>query len=201
MNLKLRYRSKGKKKIIRFLVFYSFLAFFLIMYSTFARYTTIVDGTPKTQVATWNVKINNIDITQENTFSNLIELIPKEDVQTTYENKLAPGKTGYFDITINPESTEVSTQYIINFDTTNLPNGIQLTNYEIIEDGIFKNFEGTTNIEGEINLNNTDQSLSENDKKTIRVFWEWEEAATTIPSENTAYFINSTITVRQKIEN
>lgn len=201
MNLKLRYKSRGKRKIIRFLVYYSFLAFLLIMYSTFAQYTTVVEGTPKTQVANWNVKINDIDITKENTFTNLIELIPAGDTQTTYEKKLAPGQTGYFDIIINPEGTDVATQYAINFDTSNLPAGIILTNYEIIEDNISANFTNGTSIEGEINLNSTNQSLSENDKRTVRIYWQWEESSTTIPTKDTNYYINSTITVRQKVEN
>lgn len=201
MNLKLRYKSRGKRKIIRFLVYYSFLAFLLIMYSTFAQYTTVVEGTPKTQVANWNVKINDIDITKENTFTNLIELIPAGDTQTTYEKKLAPGQTGYFDIIINPEGTDVATQYAINFDTSNLPAGIILTNYEIIEDNISANFTNGTSIEGEINLNSTNQSLSENDKRTVRIYWQWKESSTTIPTKDTNYYINSTITVRQKVEN
>lgn len=201
MNLKLRYKSRGKRKIIRFLVYYSFLAFLLIMYSTFAQYTTVVEGTPKTQVANWNVKINDIDITKENTFTNLIELIPAGDTQTTYKKKLAPGQTGYFEIIINPEGTDVATQYNIDFDTSNLPKGIILTNYEIIEDNISSNFINGTSIEGEINLNNTNQSLSESDKKTVRIYWKWEETSTTIPTKDIKYYINSTITVKQKIEN
>ena len=201
MNLRLRYRSRGKKRIIRFLVFYSFLVVLLILHSTFAKYTTVVDGTPKTQVADWHVKINEIDITQENTFSNLIELIPEGNVQTTYKKKLAPGQTGYFEIIINPEGTDVATQYNIDFDTSNLPKGIILTNYEIIEDNISSNFINGTSIEGEINLNNTNQSLSESDKKTVRIYWKWEETSTTIPTKDIKYYINSTITVKQKIEN
>ena len=82
-----------------------------------------------------------------------------------------------------------------------MPAGIILTNYEIIEDNISANFTNGTSIEGEINLNSTNQSLSENDKRTVRIYWQWEESSTTIPTKDTNYYINSTITVRQKVEN
>lgn len=198
MNLKERYKTRGKRRIIKFFAFYLFFAFLLIVYSSYSRYTIIEEGTPKAYIASWKVEINNQDITDKQTLTNVIELVPDSTIQTTTDNKLAPGKSGHFDLIINPEGTEVAVEYNINFDTTNLPTGIELTRYEIVEDNISENLINS-NIVGQINLTNREQALSENDKKTIRVYWEWKEDTVDIPTEGTNYNISVTINLQQKI--
>lgn len=198
MNLKERYKTRGKRRIIKFFAFYLFFAFLLIVYSSYSRYTIIEEGTPKAYIASWKVEINNQDITDKQTLTNVIELVPDSTIQTTTDNKLAPGKSGHFDLIINPEGTEVAVEYNINFDTTNLPTGIELTRYEIVEDNTSENLINS-NIVGQINLTNREQALSENDKKTIRVYWEWKEDTVDIPTEGTNYNISVTINLQQKI--
>lgn len=198
MKLKERYKTKGKRRFIRFIIFYLFFAILLIMTSTFSRYATIQEGQPKAYIANWAVKINNEDITNKTTLSNVITLVPDSMKETTTDNKIAPGKYGHFDLIINPTGTEVAVEYTISLDVTNLPQGIVLTNYEIIEDSIFQSFTDT-NIVGEINLSNKEQALSENDKKTIRVYWEWKEDSTYIPTEDDSYDISVMINIRQKL--
>ena len=195
MNLKQRYKSKSKRRIFRFLGFYSILAFFLLFYNTFARYTTVVQNESKVAIANWHISINNNNILNSGTLTNTIELIPT--TQTTTDNKLAPGQSGYFDISINPEGTDVGIQYIINFDTTNIPTGILLDTYEILENGITGRIENSK-IEGEINLQQM-QQLTSSEKKTIRVYWKWSETSTEIPTGEEKYKIQATITVKQKI--
>ena len=198
MKLKERYKTKGKRRFIRFIIFYLFFAILLIMTSTFSRYATIQEGQPKAYIANWAVKINNEDITNKTTLSNVITLVPDSMKETTTDNKIAPGKYGHFDLIINPTGTEVAVEYTISLDVTNLPQGIVLTNYEIIEDSIFQSFTDT-NIVGEINLSNKEQALSENDKKTIRVYWEWKEDSTYISTEDDSYDISVMINIRQKL--
>ena len=158
MKLKERYKTKGTRKVIRFIIFYLFFTILLIITSTFSRYTTIQEGQPKAYIANWNVKINNEDITNKTTLSNVITLVPDSMKETTTDNKIAPGKYGHFDLIINPTGTEVAVEYTISLDVTNLPQGIVLTNYEIIEDSIFQSFTDT-NIVGEINLSNIEHAL------------------------------------------
>lgn len=198
MNLKERYKTRGKRRIIKFFAFYLFFAFLLIVYSSYSRYTIIEEGTPKAYIASWKVEINNQDITDKQTLTNVIELVPDSTIQTTTDNKLAPGKSGHFDLIINPAETEVAVEYNINFDTTNLPTGIELTRYKIVEDNISENLINS-NIVGQINLTNREQALSENDQKTIRVYWEWKEDTVDIPIEGTNYNISVTINLQQKI--
>lgn len=195
MTLKNRYKSKKNIRFVRFLGFYVILAFFLLFYNTFARYTTVVQNESTVEIADWQISINNKDILNGETLVNSLQLIP--DTQITTDNKIAPGQKGYFDIIINPEGTDVAIQYMLNFNTTNIPSGILLTKYEILETGISARIENNT-IEGEINLPEENQ-LTQEEKKTIRVSWEWNEVSTYIPTGEENYRIQATVTVKQKI--
>ena len=48
-------------------------------------------------------------------------------------------------------------------------------------------------------MTETEQALDENNKKTIRVYWEWQKDTTEIPTEEDIYDISVTINVRQKL--
>lgn len=198
MSLKARYKSNSKKRVLRFIMFYSFLALFLIIHSAFAKYTIISEGTPKIEIANWKIKVNNNNLQTEQIITNVIELIPDATTQTTTNNKLAPGKKGNFEILINPQETDVSIEYIISFDTSKLPEGLGITSYEIIEDGIINNFDNVS-IKGEIILNENLQTLTPEDSKTIKVYWEWLEDEQNIPSATENYNIIASISVKQKI--
>lgn len=198
MNLRERYKSKSKKRLSRFVLFYSFISLILIFYSSFARYTTITEGTQTAEIANWKIKINGTNISNNETLSKIITLVPDSTNQTTKDNKIAPGKSGYFDIIINPEGTDVSIEYTITIGTTNLPSGITLTNYEIVETSISQTLTDNI-ITGEIALADTTQQLTSSDTKTIRIYWSWDENDTTIPDETTSYNIMATAKVQQKI--
>ena len=200
MNLRLRYKSNRRKRVIRFFTFYSFLALFLILHNTFARYTTVLEGAPRVEVAKWKIKINGNDIDVQDTITNAFTLIPTSTTQTTTNNKLAPGQTGNFDIVINPEGAEVSMVYTISFDLTNVPEGVGITRYEIIEEGITNKFNNVS-IEGEINLNENLQSLTYSDTRTVRIYWEWSENTENIPTGTENYNVIASISVKQKISN
>ena len=195
MNLKQRYKSNGSRRLVRFLGFYSILAFFLLFYSTFARYTAVVENDTTVVIANWQISVNDIDMINGEKLTDTVQLVPL--TETTTDNKLAPGQNGYFDITINPEGTEVAIEYIINLDLSSLPAGIILTTYEIIEDNISANI-ADSQIHGEINLQQM-QQLTSAEKKTIRIYWEWKESSTEIPTGNENYKIETEITIKQKI--
>lgn len=198
MNLKTRYRSRSKKRVIRFFVFYSFLALFLILNSTAGRYTFVMAGTPRVDIAKWEVKINNNDIISQTTLTDLFDLIPNMSNENTTDNKLAPGQKGYFDIVINPENTEVSVEYNIVFDTSKAPAGVQVTSYEVIGQGK-KTYTSSTGIVDTIELNENLEPLKSTDAKTVRVYWEWSSATSKIPTGTESYNISATISVKQKI--
>ena len=133
MTLKNRYKSKKNRRFVGFLGFYMMLTFFLLFYNTFARYTTVLQNESTVAIADWQISINDKDILNEQRLVNSLQLIP--DTNVTTDNKIAPGQKGYFDIIINPEGTDVAIQYMMNFDTTQIPTGIKLKEYKILENG------------------------------------------------------------------
>ena len=127
MTLNEKYRIHNRKKSYKSILIYVilFLAFFIS--NSFARYSTMNNTVIGVDVANWNIKINGIDISQnENTIHNEIELIVTEN--ETQDKLIEAGQSGYFDIEINPADTEVSIAYKIILDTSNLPDGINLKN-------------------------------------------------------------------------
>lgn len=198
MDLKRRYRAKTIKRVIRFFVYYSFLALFLLFYNTLARYTAVVRDTTTVNVANWNITINGQNVQEEQELLSPISLT-QGITQTTYNNKLAPGQTGYFDIVIDPTRTDVSVEYSIRLNTDKIPSDIKLTGYEILEDNINTNIQNNT-INGEINLSESSQALTQSDIKTLRIHWTWQDNDnTTIPTGTEDYYILATISVKQKI--
>lgn len=195
MTLKNRYKSKKNRRFVGFLGFYMMLTFFLLFYNTFARYTTVLQNESTVAIADWQISINDKDILNEQRLVNSLQLIP--DTNVTTDNKIAPGQKGYFDIIINPEGTDVAIQYMMNFDTTQIPTGIKLKEYKILENGASAKIENNI-IEGEINLEEKKQ-LTQEEKKTIRVFWEWNEVSTYIPTGEEHYLIQATVIIKQKI--
>lgn len=197
MSLSRRYNTNRIKKTINFVEIYIFLTFLLIFSSTFARYTAKIEGNPKTETATWKIQVNNNEISEGETLTNSITLVPEITTQTTTNNKLAPGQNGYFDIIINPQGTEVAVQYEINIDTTNLPKGIDLTKYTIQEDNVEENISNNK-ITGEIDLNKL-QQLEESDSKTIRIYWEWNKNSADMPVGGEGYQIIAEVNLKQKL--
>ena len=199
MNLRQRYKARGRRRLKKFLLVYSFFVFILLFYSTFARYTTVVEDMPSVNIANWEIKVNSNEIVNGQTLSNVIKLVPNAMAQTTSANKLAPGQEGNFDIIINPDGTEVSLEYEIYIETINLPEGLKIKTYEIIEDDI-SDVINENKINGEIILNNLRQGLEETDTKTVRIYWIWEENENnSIPNGSEKYDITAAITVKQKI--
>ena len=200
MNLSQRYNAKSNKRFIRFAFFYAILIIVLLIMNTNAKYINNTPITTKVDVAEWKVSINDIDATTQEVYTGEITLVTNSSLnQTTTNNKLAPGKTGYFDIILDPTGTEVSIEYTINFDLSNLPEDLKMKNYTIIEDST-SGVVSENSISGEILLNANKQPLSASDKKTLRVNWEWEDKEINqIPDKNEEYKIEASILVKQKI--
>lgn len=197
MSLRERYKTKSTKRLTSFLFFYLFLTSFFAFYNTLAKYSTIVEDVPTVDIAKWNIMVNNEETIEGQTLTNTIKLIPN-DSQTTANNKLAPGQEGYFDIIINPEGTEVSIEYTVQVNTTTLHPDISLTQYSILEDNITKNYENKE-ITGNIELTENSSALTVKEKKTIRIYWEWPETTTSVPTEGENYSISTAIVIKQKI--
>lgn len=207
MNKDEKYLRDKRKRWIDFFIFYMILVFFVFSNFTLSKYSAKSDTTVTLEVAQFKVKVNEKDIMQTKTFD--LALSPTSN---TLNNKLAPDSEGYFDIEINPDGAQVSLDYEITFDLTQLENTqINLKNYTVDYTSNYDTDTEKTLIEipenniitGEMKLPaNTTIGFTENDTIKIRIYWEWHEdiriTDSTLPNI-TEKNIKATCVVKQKI--
>lgn len=105
-------------KKLSILTFFTILTFFLLV-STYGIFESGIFRDTLMKVAAWKIKINNSVVTnEEKTFS--IDDIVWNSSNNVLEGKVAPGMDGYFDITIDPDETDVSIKYDIIYDIDTL---------------------------------------------------------------------------------
>ena len=143
-----------KKKLRILLVFMSLSLTLSLMSNTYSRYVAGATSNVEMQFASWQILVNENDITSATTSS--IELIPNiEANEHIANNTIAPSSKGYFDINIDPTNVNVS------------------FGYEYVEgDELEINTISNSTIEGTLNYDNT----TEYEPFTIRIYFEWYDA-------------------------
>ena len=197
MTLNERYRIHNKKRTNKSLLLY-LLVFALFVFSTsFSRYLNNTNSSFDVNIANWCIKINGIEIDQTtSTISNEMDLVVTQNA--SQDGKIKPGQKGYFDIVIDPKYTEVSLRYKITLDTSDLPDGIDLTSYSVNNLNLTNVIPQNNILEGIILLDGKD-SLEDVDKKTYRIYWEWLSQETSMENIANNYKVKANIEVEQLI--
>ena len=125
-------------------------------------------NTSQIDIAKWQVKVNN-DSIDGSTSKFTVDNINWDSSPNVKEGKIAPGGSGYFDIVIDPNDTDVSIIYNITFDFSNLDEDqfqideiIELDNKPIVHTDTYT----YSNIMTLDDINN-------NETNTIRVYLSW----------------------------
>ena len=110
---------KGNKKL---LIVAALLLLVAVSYSTYAIYKSSAEGTGSVTAAQWHVEVNGNEImtTAQNTFT--LGTIEWDTPRVGQNNTIAPGDTGTVNITIDASTSQVSADYVVEIETTNLPN-------------------------------------------------------------------------------
>lgn len=129
MKLKEHYSFNSRKSIKPYLKLIVMLFMFTTISYSFCSYTYTTTNNGVISIAKWYIEINGEEV--KNGASGLgknISLLNVEDNTTDIDS----GDECYFDITINPVTTEVSISYSISIDLeeSNLPNGTKILKYE-----------------------------------------------------------------------
>lgn len=138
-----------------------------LMGGTLAKYTTTVSGTGAADVAAWKIAFaHDSDAkTSDYTFTLADTGTNKTNVTA---NKVAPGSTGSFVVSIDGAGTEVAFDYTIKIDTANL-NGVPIK---------FYSDQSMTN---EIPSNGLTDSVTvdaASKKKEQTIYWAWDTTST-----------------------
>jgi hypothetical protein len=123
-------KTNKKRNIVLFAIILVILV--LILRNTYSKYINTAAAVIKKDVAEWNIKVNDVDITEqvENSDDYIefdVDNFTWDWDKTTHlkEPNVAPGMTGSFDITVDPTGTDVSIEYTIALDDEEIKNTIQ----------------------------------------------------------------------------
>ena len=198
MTLNERYRVHNKNRTNKSLLLYLFVFALFIFSTSFSRYLNIETSSFKAELANWRIKINGIEINQNtSTIKNEMDLVVTE--KESQDGKIMPGQKGYFDITIDPQYTEVALKYNISLDTTSLPKGIKLKEYSLNDFSLKNRMPENYKLSGKILLDGKD-SLEDGDKKIYRIYWEWPSQEEPMGNALETYKIKANIQVEQLID-
>ena len=205
------------RKLRILLVFISLSLTLSLMSNTYSRYVADTTSNVEMQFASWQILVNENDITSSTTSS--IELMPvMEENEHIANNTIAPSSKGYFDIDIDPTNVNVSFSYEVSLEVLNedMPD-LMITKYSILDsnynEGDELKIETITDnsIKGTLNYNNDNQDFKY-EPFTIRIYFEWydgidnqmddqkdTEVGNKAAVENTQLQIKSNINFKQEI--
>jgi len=103
------------KKFIVLLAFVSLFLCIVTLQDTYAKYIASADGTTDISIARWRILVNDFDIRNQLTSSNLIT--PTfNGTSHIAPNVIAPTASGYFEVEIDATDTDVSFNYTITVE-------------------------------------------------------------------------------------
>lgn len=101
----------------------SFLVLFIFgIASTFGLFHSNVDGDVNTDVAKWNILINDTNISDGVTDKFVINDLAYSDTTNKKPGTIAPGTSGTFSLTLDATDTQVSVIYTIEVDDSKFGN-------------------------------------------------------------------------------
>lgn len=144
-----------------------FLAVFGAAY-TYGLFHSEIGDELELDVADWNIKINNTNVTNGVTEQFTITDIHFGGDSNVRSGKLAPGTSGYFTLAIDPTDTQVSVRYEILIDQESFGNeNIKVTSLQLVSgNSTFQRISDSRYV-GVI-------PLSDKRVNTIRINIEWE---------------------------
>lgn len=105
-----------------------------IIVETYAVFYTEVESKIAFERGTWNIYINDTDVKKGLNKELLIENINISSKETVKEDKMAPGMTGDFTISICPKDTKVSVRYDITVNLDEMEyNQFEIKNVENVD--------------------------------------------------------------------
>ena len=112
------------------LLILAMLGIFYIYQVSYAKYKKNINGSMVMNMAKWQILVNNEDIKNKTTLTN--NLTPVfNGTQYIESGIIAPGASGYFDIEIDPNDTDVAFSYEISITENSTYPDIKLDGYEI----------------------------------------------------------------------
>lgn len=130
-------KLKISKKLLFFILAILFLLLAIItIRTTYARYVTSLAAEGSVELGSWLINVNNQNIIETSNISNWVFPIMTDEVaEYTADGKLAPGSSGYVELTLDYSKVTVPFMYDVSFSTaSDSPlEDLILTSYEVAE--------------------------------------------------------------------
>lgn len=159
----------------------------LVVVKTYALFETNGNANKELSIAAWTITLNDVDVTESRTITlNDFTYVNGTHTQANY---FAPGSQAYFDLVIDATAAQVSVQYTLTIDDTEIseyPN-IYFTITDVATNTQINNSEYT----GVIPLNSQDRT------RTLRINLVWDNASqydasdTSLIGETLAFAVNA----------
>lgn len=174
-------KEKTKLKIIQILCIISILITACFIQRTYAKYYERIDTTYATSIKRWVINVNGKNIHNEETLTNVMtpQFFYNEHMNTN--NTLVPGRTGYFEFTIDYTNVDVPFDFSVSIEQPDLID-FEVYGYKIID----SDFEitSTTTIEdiGELNeltsdsIQTIDPSLDATKQTRALIIFRWNDS-------------------------
>ena len=159
---------KSKIKIVLYIcLFISALVLLWFISDTYAVFETNSNGTANIPVGGWVIKLNSVDISSGQTVSFVVNNFNYSENAHIESGKIAPGRSGYFDVVLDPDGTDVSIRYDVTLDLEgDYEDNIT---YYVVTNGQSAIRTGENTYSGVIDLNDIDNG----DVATLRIVVEW----------------------------
>ena len=139
-----------------------------ILAQTYAKYLSSASGETVVSIAKWNIKVNNLSITENTDISGTISPVfpGTENIESGI---IAPTAEGYFDLFFNFEDVDVSFNYTIDssVDDTSLIKDFVIVGYSIDNGDRIDVLQGDNSISEDILLGSNITT------RNIRIFVKW----------------------------
>lgn len=168
-------KRKNKLRVLEILCIISVLFTIFSIRRTYARYFEKVDTTYQTHIKRWLIKINDLNIHEAKSLSEVVQPVLVENENMNNNNTLVPGRTGYFDMMIDYTYVDLAFKYEFSIEQLN---ETQLKDFEIygyeIVDGDKSTVTETKQIKGVIDPDKDLNSAKEK-KRDIRILFRWND--------------------------
>lgn len=159
----------NKKKIIGLIAILLVCFLYLKSNSTYTSYESEVSSDVKSEIADWNIKINDTLINGTNENGIDIDTIEWE-TEHTREGAASPGTSGVITITIDPTTTNVSFDYVLEIIDKTVDESKTLTVTKV-ESSLQTLSKEENKYKGTMLL----KDISQNKKDIIKISAKWED--------------------------
>lgn len=164
--------EKNVKIVLYIITFALIIVSAYIFIDTYALFETEASAATDLAIGNWVIKLNDIDISSGQTVNFTVNDFVYTTNSHIKDGYIAPGRSGYFDVILDPAGTDVAVRYDITLDIDGDYED-NITYYVTTTDGNTVKTDVNT-YSGVLSLN----SINNGDVATLRINLEWNDNST-----------------------